>query len=48
VRTVAALCVSRRSVYHAMHNVIAYDLDRDARTFPGGVRQWGGILRFAR
>lgn len=37
MQTVAALCVARNSVYHTMAGVEAYDLDRDARTFPGGM-----------
>jgi hypothetical protein len=37
VRTVAALCVSRVSVYHGMAGVDAFDADRDARTFAGGM-----------
>jgi hypothetical protein len=36
-RTIAALCVSRRSVYHSMPGVEAFDTDRDARTFAGGM-----------
>jgi hypothetical protein len=36
VRTIAALCVSGRSIYKHLPGVEAYDRDRDARTFPGG------------
>ncbi|HEX2099935.1 MAG TPA: hypothetical protein VHF69_04700 [Candidatus Synoicihabitans sp.] len=36
-QAVAALCVQRRSVYHGMSGVEAYDIDRDARTFRGGM-----------
>jgi hypothetical protein len=34
-RTIAVLCAQRRSVYHRMLGVDVYDIDRDARTFPG-------------
>lgn len=37
VRPVAVLCVQRNSAYHGMDGVEAYDLERDARTFPGGM-----------
>ena len=37
VRTIAALCVSRNSIWKGMGGVEAYDVDRDARTFPGGM-----------
>jgi hypothetical protein len=37
VRTIAALCVSGRSIYKHLDGVIAYDRERDARTFTGGV-----------
>jgi hypothetical protein len=51
--TVAALCVSGRSIYHHMAGVVAYDSRRDARTFPGGMpvvahppcRTWSKFLR---
>jgi hypothetical protein len=36
-RTVAALCVSRRSVYKSIYGVEAFDVIRDARTFAGGM-----------
>jgi hypothetical protein len=36
-RTIAVLCAQRRSVYHRMLGVDVYDIDRDARTFPGGM-----------
>ena len=53
MRTVAALCVSRRSVYHSMLGVEAFDVDRDARTFAGGMpvvahppcRTWSAFCR---
>lgn len=35
--TVAILCAARKSVYHELPDVDVYDLDRDARTFPGGM-----------
>ena len=37
MRRVAVLCAARNSVYHQMEDVDVYDLDRDARTFPGGL-----------
>ena len=37
MRTVAALCVSRVSVYHGIAGVDVFDADRDARTFAGGM-----------
>jgi hypothetical protein len=37
VRTVAVLCVARRSVYHGMPDVECYDIGRDVRTFEGGM-----------
>lgn len=37
MRTVAALCVAPRSAYHDMPGVEAYDMKRDALTFPGGM-----------
>jgi len=53
LKTVAVLCVSPRSVYHGMPGVDAYDSDRDARTFPGGMpvvahppcRTWSAYCR---
>lgn len=53
LRTIAALCVSRRSVYHAMPGVEAYHAERDARTFSGGMpvvahppcRTWSAFCR---
>lgn len=36
-RTVAALCVSGNSIYKTMAGVDAYDMKRDALTFPGGM-----------
>lgn len=36
-RTVAALCVGRRSVYKTLEGVEAFDAVRDARTFAGGM-----------
>jgi hypothetical protein len=37
MRTVAALCVSGRSIYRHMPGVVAFDQYRDARTFLGGM-----------
>lgn len=37
LRTVAALCVSGRSIYKHTAGVLAYDRARDARSFPGGM-----------
>lgn len=37
VRPIAALCVQRNSVYHHLEGVEAYDMKRDARSFPGGM-----------
>lgn len=34
---IAALCVSAKSVYRTMENVVCYDKARDARTFAGGM-----------
>ena len=36
-RPVAALCVQRESIYHRMPCVDAFDADRDARSFAGGM-----------
>lgn len=33
----AALCVNRKSIYKQFENVDCYDIDRDARTFAGGL-----------
>lgn len=33
--TISALCVSRNSAYHGLPGVVAFDIDRDARTFLG-------------
>jgi hypothetical protein len=35
-KTVACLFVRKDSVYKTMPNCVCYDIDRDARTFPGG------------
>jgi len=32
---VSVLCCARKSIYHEMEDVIAYDIKKDARTFPG-------------
>lgn len=37
MRKVAALCVSRGSVYFEIEGVDAYDIERDVRTFQGGM-----------
>lgn len=37
VLPIAVLCVQRNSIYHGMDGVTAYDQERDARTFPGGI-----------
>lgn len=34
---IAALCVSRNSIYKTLPGVDCYDMDRDVRTFNGGV-----------
>lgn len=55
-RTVAALCVRRDSIYHRMRGVSAYDADRGARSFGGGMpvvahppcRSWGRLRHFSR
>jgi len=36
-RKVAVLCAAKKSVYHDLSDVEVYDVDRDARTFPGGM-----------
>lgn len=54
-RKVAALFVRRDSIYKTMPGVDCYDIDRDARTFPGGMpivahppcRTWGKLKHFA-
>lgn len=53
---VAALFVRRSSPYKAMPGVDAYDIDRDARTFGGGLpviahppcRAWGRLRQFSK
>jgi hypothetical protein len=53
LQTVAVLCVSRRSVYKSLPGVEAFDVDRDARTFGGGMpvvahppcRTWSAYCR---
>lgn len=53
IRTVAALCVSGRSIYRHRPGVLAYGEREDARTFPGGIpvvahppcRTWSKYLR---
>jgi len=37
VLPIAVLCVSKKSVYHGMKGVEAYDEERGARNFPGGM-----------
>jgi hypothetical protein len=37
MRTVAALCVAPKSIYHQIPGVECYDINRDCRTFPGGM-----------
>lgn len=37
MKTVAALCVAPKSVYHQLPGVECYDINRDCRTFPGGM-----------
>lgn len=52
-RLVAALCTLRNSVYHEMPGVEPYDIDRDVRTFAGGMpvvahppcRSWSAYCR---
>lgn len=36
MRTVAVLCASRNSIYHAMRGVDVFDAGRNARSFAGG------------
>jgi len=56
VNSVAALFVRRDSIYKRLPDVDAYDIDRDARSFPGGMpvvahppcRAWGGLRQFAK
>jgi len=53
VKTIAALCVGRKSIYKSIEGVDAYDIDRDARTFAGGMpivghppcRAWSAFCR---
>lgn len=52
---IAALFVRRDSIYKTMPNVDAWDIDRDARRWPGGCplvahppcRAWGRLRQFA-
>lgn len=37
IRTVAVLCAAKRSVYKNIQGCDVYDVDRDARTFSGGM-----------
>lgn len=37
MRRIAALCVAKQSVYKTLAGVDCYDIDRDCRTFPGGM-----------
>jgi hypothetical protein len=54
--TVAVLFARRDSVYKTLPGCDVYDIDRDARTWPGGCpviahppcRAWGGLRHFAR
>ena len=54
--TVAVLFVRSDSVYKQMADVDCYDIDRDARTWPGGCpvvahppcRAWGLLRQFAK
>jgi len=54
--TVAVLFAHRQSVYKSMPHCDVYDIDRDARTFQGGVpvvahppcRAWGHLAHFAK
>ncbi len=34
---IAVLCVAKNSIYKTLHDVDCYDINRDCRTFPGGV-----------
>jgi len=51
MRTVAVLFADRDSIYKTLPGVDVYDVDRDARTFPGGMpvvahppcRLWGNV-----
>ncbi len=53
MKNVAVLCCSKNSAYHNMPGVIAYDQERDARTFSGGLpvvahppcRAWSAFCR---
>lgn len=50
---VAVLCVARNSIYKQIEGLDVYDIDRDARTFPGGMpivghppcRAWSAYCR---
>jgi len=52
-RKVAILCTARKTVYKSLPDCDVYDIDRDARTFPGGMpivahppcRSWSAHLR---
>lgn len=54
--TVAVLFARRDSVYKTLPDVDVYDIDRDARTWPGGCpvvahppcRSWGRLRQFAK
>jgi hypothetical protein len=56
MKTVAVLFARAGSVYKTIPGVDVYDIDRDARTFPGGMpvvahppcRSWGGFSMFAK
>jgi hypothetical protein len=56
MRTVAVLFADRDSIYKTLPGVEVYDIDRDARTFPGGMpvvahppcRTWGCLAHFAK
>lgn len=53
LRKVAILCVNRKTHYRDLPGVECYDIDRDARTFAGGMpvvahppcRSWSAFLR---
>jgi hypothetical protein len=55
-RPIAALFVRADSIYKTMPGVDCYDIDRDARTWPGGCpvvahppcRAWGSLRQFAK